>query len=205
MHHTTVARQRFGKNVTAAKNTHKGVHLLNSFFSMASLFYQRKVDEWFFTELLVIPLTPQNMSLFFMFLDKNFVCMSYFSNTWLCHHSWFSHPHNIWQIKKTTDFLKITFEWCNDMQSDMSLPTFRRYILLKSHYEATWYVLVCLRLTWKHSRGSHKLDWGPSCSKPPSSQLVRRNFTAIFAAVPTIPILLALHLADDAWVMPGLY
>jgi hypothetical protein len=49
-----VTRQRLGKKVTAAKNTHATVEeLFGASLSMRSLSYQRKVGHWFFPELLV--------------------------------------------------------------------------------------------------------------------------------------------------------
>jgi hypothetical protein len=51
---STVARQRLAKSFTIATNTHATVEeLLESSFSMLSVSYQRKVDDWFFPELLV--------------------------------------------------------------------------------------------------------------------------------------------------------
>jgi hypothetical protein len=48
-----VARQRLGKNVTAATNTHAKIEeLLEASFSMPSVSYQRKVSDYFFPELL---------------------------------------------------------------------------------------------------------------------------------------------------------
>jgi hypothetical protein len=48
------AKQRLGKNVTAATNTHAIEELLNASFSMRSLSYQRKVNDYLFPELLVL-------------------------------------------------------------------------------------------------------------------------------------------------------
>jgi hypothetical protein len=49
-----VARQRMGKNVTAATNTHTTIEeLLDASLSMLSVSYQRKVSEQFFPELFV--------------------------------------------------------------------------------------------------------------------------------------------------------
>jgi hypothetical protein len=50
-----VARQRLGKNVTAATNTHATIEeLLDASFSIRSVSYQRNVGDQFFPELLVI-------------------------------------------------------------------------------------------------------------------------------------------------------
>jgi hypothetical protein len=47
-------RERLGKNVTPATNTHATIgHLLDTSFSMRSVWYQRKVGDYFFPELLV--------------------------------------------------------------------------------------------------------------------------------------------------------
>jgi hypothetical protein len=49
------ARQRLGKNVTAAMNTYATIQdLLDASFSVRSVSYQRKVGDQFFPELLVI-------------------------------------------------------------------------------------------------------------------------------------------------------
>jgi hypothetical protein len=40
-----VARQRLSKNITAAKNTHSKIELLDAPFSMQSMSHQRKVDD----------------------------------------------------------------------------------------------------------------------------------------------------------------
>jgi hypothetical protein len=52
-----VARQRLGKNVTAATNTQASIEeLLDASFSIRAVSYQRKVGDYFFPELLVIHL-----------------------------------------------------------------------------------------------------------------------------------------------------
>jgi hypothetical protein len=49
-----VARQRLGKNVTAATNTHETIEeLLDVSFSIRSVRYERKVGDQFFPELLL--------------------------------------------------------------------------------------------------------------------------------------------------------
>jgi hypothetical protein len=50
-----VARQRLGKNVTVAKNTHATIEeLLNASFSVGSVSYQREVGDQFFPEFVFI-------------------------------------------------------------------------------------------------------------------------------------------------------
>jgi hypothetical protein len=48
-----VARQRLGKNVIAAKNTHATEKLLDVSFSIRSVSYQGEVGEYSFQELLI--------------------------------------------------------------------------------------------------------------------------------------------------------
>jgi hypothetical protein len=49
-----IARQRLGKNVTAAINTHATIEeLLDASFSMQSVWYQKKVGDQFFPQLFV--------------------------------------------------------------------------------------------------------------------------------------------------------
>jgi hypothetical protein len=49
-----LAGQRLSKNVIAAKNTHSKIkEMLDESFSMQSMTYKRKVDYYFFPELLV--------------------------------------------------------------------------------------------------------------------------------------------------------
>jgi hypothetical protein len=50
-----IARQWLSKNVTAAMNTRAKIEeLLEVSFSMWSMSYQREVDNWFFSELIII-------------------------------------------------------------------------------------------------------------------------------------------------------
>jgi hypothetical protein len=49
---TTAARQRLGKNVTAAMNTHAIEELLNTSFSTRPVSYQRKAGDYFYPKLL---------------------------------------------------------------------------------------------------------------------------------------------------------
>jgi hypothetical protein len=54
LYHLTVAKQRLGKNVTSATNTHAVIaELLDLSFSIWSLSYQRKVGRYFFPEYLI--------------------------------------------------------------------------------------------------------------------------------------------------------
>jgi hypothetical protein len=48
-----VARQRLGKHVTAATNTHLTIELLDASFSMRLMAHQKKVGYYFFPELFV--------------------------------------------------------------------------------------------------------------------------------------------------------
>jgi hypothetical protein len=51
---SVVTRQRLGKNVTAATNTQETIgELLDASFSIRSVSYQRKADDYFFPELLI--------------------------------------------------------------------------------------------------------------------------------------------------------
>jgi hypothetical protein len=53
-HSAVVSRQRLGKNVTAASNTHAAIEeLLDASSYTESVSYQRKIGDWFFPELLV--------------------------------------------------------------------------------------------------------------------------------------------------------
>jgi hypothetical protein len=54
-----VARQRLGKKVTAATNTHTTIEgLFEATFSMRSMSYQRKIGHQLFPELLVLFILP---------------------------------------------------------------------------------------------------------------------------------------------------
>jgi hypothetical protein len=52
---SVVARQRPGKNVTAATIIQAIEELLDKSFSMRSVSYQRKAVDWFFPELVFYP------------------------------------------------------------------------------------------------------------------------------------------------------
>jgi hypothetical protein len=63
---TPLSRQRLGKNVTAATNTHEtGGELLDASFSMRSVSYQRKVRDYYFPELLVSKFCIKDFGIFF--------------------------------------------------------------------------------------------------------------------------------------------
>jgi hypothetical protein len=49
-----VARQRLGKHVAAAANTHETIELFGASFSMRSVLYKIKAGDYFFPDLLVL-------------------------------------------------------------------------------------------------------------------------------------------------------
>jgi hypothetical protein len=48
-----VARQRLGKDVTAATNTHATIELLDASFFMPSVSYEKNMGDWFFPEFIL--------------------------------------------------------------------------------------------------------------------------------------------------------
>jgi hypothetical protein len=90
-----VARQRLGKNITAATNTHAAIELLlDGSFSMRSVSYQRKVGEYFSKLLVLIPtfallsrglwLVPLTSVIFHNYWSQSSKPVNFFSAIYTC-------------------------------------------------------------------------------------------------------------------------